>query len=153
MIRRSPVAPAQGEEMGRITIAVRVENNFDVRRAEEGQIPFGSVRTLEIDDALVDTGATGLCLPESMVRELGLTAVRRRSARTAAGITMLTVYSEVRLTILDRDAVIRITEIPDGSPVLVGQIPLEEMDLIPYPKERKLKPNPAHDGEWTIEIY
>ena len=153
MIRRAPAAPEQDDEMGRITIPVRIENNFDVRRAEAEQIPPGSVRAVEVADALVDTGATGLCLPESMVRELGLTPVRRRTARTAGGLTTLTVYSEVRLTILDRDSVVRVTEIPDGSPVLVGQIPLEEMDLIPYPKERKLLPNPAHDGEWTIEIY
>ncbi len=141
------------EDLGRITTPAIIGNNFDIRLARTGAIPEESIRRVEVSDALVDTGASSLCLPASMVRELGLEPLRQRNARTAGGMRVLTVFSEVQLKIQDRDTVVRVTEIPDGSPVLIGQIPLEDMDLVPFPKEQKLLPNPAHGGEWEIEIW
>ena len=153
MIQHATRPEAKDPPMGRVTTPARIENNFDVRLAQAGTIPPDAIRRVEVADALVDTGATGLCMPPSMIETLGLTPQRRRTARTAGGLREFTIYSEVLLSIQDRDAIVRVTEIPEGSPVLIGQIPLEEMDLVPFPKEQKLLPNPAHDGQWIIEIY
>ncbi len=44
-------------------------------------------------------------------------------------------------------------EIPDGSPVLVGQIPLEMFDLVIDMQKQRLIGNPAHGGEQMLELY
>jgi hypothetical protein len=44
-------------------------------------------------------------------------------------------------------------EVPDDVPVLIGQIPLEHLDFVVYPRKRRLIGNPAHGGEQMFEMY
>jgi hypothetical protein len=44
-------------------------------------------------------------------------------------------------------------EVPDDVPVLVGQIPLEMLDLVVDPQSRRLIGNPEHQGEHILELY
>ena len=140
-------------EMGRVTIAVEILNNFDVGKAAEGEIDEAAVRRLDVADALIDTGATSLCLPASLIRTLGLRPIRQNQAMTAAGPRMMTIYSDVLIKIFDREAVVRVVELPEGSPVLIGQIPLEMLDFVVDLRGRKLIGNPAHNGEHMFELY
>ena len=109
------------------------------------------VRRLTVTDALVDTGATGLCLPIPLIEQLGLTPIEMRRARAATGIVDRMLYSEVQFTILERTSTIQVTDLPEGSPVLIGHMVLEHLDLCVDIKKGLIY-NPAHDGEWIIEI-
>ncbi len=62
-------------------------------------------------------------------------------------------YDAVRLTIQGRDCTIDVLEVPDGVPVLIGQIPLEHLDLLVNPVQRKLTGNPAHGGQHVYEMF
>ena len=108
---------------------------------------------LSVSDALIDTGATTLSLPTSLIRQLGLDKVSSKRVMTAGGPREANRYSAVRLIIQDRDATVDVLEVPDGCPVLVGQIPLEFMDFVVDPSNQRLIGNPAHGGEWTLEMY
>ena len=108
------------------------------------------VRQLTVKDALVDTGATRLCLPTSLIEHLGLRPVDKRTARTANGIVERTVYSEVEYTILERSSTIRVTDLPEGCPVFVGHIIMETLDLC-VDMKRGLIYNPAHGDDWIEE--
>jgi hypothetical protein len=44
-------------------------------------------------------------------------------------------------------------EVPDGVPVLIGQIPLEFLDFVVDPVRQRLIGNPAHGGEHVLELY
>lgn len=44
-------------------------------------------------------------------------------------------------------------EVPDGVPALIGQIPLEQLDFVVDPQGRQLIGNPAHDGEYILEMF
>lgn len=44
-------------------------------------------------------------------------------------------------------------EVPDGTPALVGQIPLEYLDFVIDLRGQKLIGNPAHGGEHMFEAY
>jgi hypothetical protein len=46
-----------------------------------------------------------------------------------------------------------VLEVPDGLPVLIGQIPLEHLDFVVDLRNRKLIGNPAHGGEHMYELY
>jgi hypothetical protein len=78
----------------------------------------------------VDTGASTLSLPTRLIQQLGLKERFRKQALDSRGHGDLVVYETVRLTILDRDCPVDVAKVPDNVPVLVGQIPLEAMDLV-----------------------
>jgi predicted aspartyl protease len=139
--------------MGKAVVSARIENLQDVYEAEKGVLPAGDVRTVEVSDALVDTGATLLSLPRRLIAQLGLSRRRTRTARTAAGIFSFGIFGGVRLTVQGRDCIIEAAEIPDECPVLIGQIPLEGLDFVVDPVGQRLIGNPDHNGEQMIDMF
>jgi len=71
----------------------------------------------------------------------------------AGGTGNVAVYEAVRLTIQGRDMTLDPVEVPDDVPVLIGQIPLEMLDLVVDLQGRRLIGNPAHGGEHVLELY
>lgn len=134
----------------RPTTEIKLVNLSDLLLVQVGAMEPEEVRRLTVEDALVDTGATRLCLPTSLIEQLGLRAIDKRTARTAAGIVERTIYSEVEYTLLERSSTIRVTDLPEGSPVLVGHMVLEELDLC-VDMKRGLIYNPAHGDDWIEE--
>ena len=133
------------------TTRIELENLKDLHAVELGVLNSEDVRRLTVEDALVDTGATGLCLPKSLIEQLGLTPLRNIRVQTANGPAERTFYSEVKYTVLERSYSIQVTDLPEDAPVLVGHMILEALDLC-VDIENGLIYNPAHDGEWTIKI-
>lgn len=138
--------------MGRVTVVARVENLEDVYAASRGGIAPEAIRAVEVAEALVDSGATQLSMPRSLLEPLGLTYLRTRRAITAAGPVDARVFGTARLTIQGRDCPVDVTELPEGCPVLVGQIPLEGMDFVIDLPSRSVIGNPAHGGEQVLEL-
>lgn len=141
------------ETVGRVLVAAKIENLGDLFMVDKGLLPPEEVRTIELDDALVDTGATGLSMPRSMIEKLGLKQIRTRTAVTSAGVVQVGVFGTVRLTIQGRDCPTDVTELPEECPVLIGQIPLEAMDWVIDVKNHCIIGNPRHGGEQIIELY
>ena len=71
--------------MGKVTVPVRIENVYDLHETSLGSRTADAVRSVEVADALVDTGASTLSLPKRFVEQLGLKPFRSRLARTSAG--------------------------------------------------------------------
>lgn len=134
----------------RHTAEIKLVNLRDLLLIEAGAMNPEDVRQLTVADAIVDTGATRLCLPTSLIERLGLTPVSKRTARTAAGIVERTVYSEVEYTLLERSSTIRVTNLPESAPVLIGHMVLEELDLC-VDMKKGLIYNPEHDDDWIEE--
>jgi predicted aspartyl protease len=141
------------ETMGRVPVTAKIENSGDLYMAQQGALPVDQVRSIEVTDALVDTGATLLSMPKTMIQDLGLKLIRARTAVTSAGTITISVYGTVRLTIQGRDCPSDVTELPDECPVLIGQIPLEALDFVVDMRGRRLIGNPAHGGEQILELY
>ena len=68
------------------------------------------------------------------------------------GSATVGVYHMVHLTVQGRDCKVEVTEIAEGSPALIGQIPLEIMDWVIDMKGQKLIGNPLHGGEWMYDV-
>ncbi len=142
----------QKDTMGRVTTEALVENLKDLWDAERGMIPVENVRRLQLTDALVDTGATTLALPTRLIQQLGLKKTRERNAISAHGTGAIGIYEAVHLTIMGRDCVVEVMEVPDDVPALIGQIPLEMLDFVVDLQGRRLTGNPAHGGEQILEL-
>lgn len=69
---------------GKVIVSAKIENLDDQYMAHKGLLPPDQVRTLTVDDALVDTGATGLMIPTRLLKPLGLRPTRTRQAKTVA---------------------------------------------------------------------
>ena len=155
-------------DTGRVLTRVVVENLGDIVEVERGSRSPGEVRRVAAEDALVDTGATTIALPTRLIRELGLRKVYEKQAKSTRGVGPVSVYEAVRLTIEGRFCSVDVMEVPDDVPVLiehlqrdlpdqdrnvVGQIPLEMLDLVVDVQGRRLIGNPAHGGEHVLELF
>ena len=129
------------------TTRIELTNRKDQILAEAGVIKPGNIRKVVVNDAVVDTGATGLALPKPLIEQLGLTPVRSRRAQTTNGIVTRTVYSDVEYSVLGREGIILVTDLPGSLPVLVGHMVLEYLDLC-LDIKKGLIYNPDHEGEW-----
>jgi len=139
--------------MGRVTTEVAISNLGDLYEVERGRMTADEVRRVVVPDALVDTGASTLALTPSLIDRLGLTKRSEKRINTAAGPTTTRQYGAVRMEIMGREATVDPIEIPEGTPILIGQIPLEAMDWVVDLGSKKLIGNPAHGGEHIIEMY
>jgi predicted aspartyl protease len=138
--------------MGRDLVPATIENLDDLI-LEDQRFLEEPVRSIDVEGGLVDTGATLLSLPKSMIERLGLRCVREHHSMTAAGKRETRIFQAVRLTVQDRRVATEVAELPDDCPVLIGQIPLEQLDFVVDPRGQKLIGNPEHDGEWMIELW
>ena len=136
----------------RHTARIELANNDELTLAGAGFMNPEDVRRITVEDALVDTGATRLSLPPSLIEQLGLTPFRSEPVRTVNGLTELGIYSPVQFRLLERESITTVLGVPEGTPVLIGHIMLEDLDLC-LDMKRGLIYNPDHDGEWMSELY
>lgn len=140
-------------DMGRVVVPAVVENLGDLWNVHEGRLQPDKVRRVEIEEALVDTGATTLCLPAGIIQQLDLMQIGERTTMSSQGPHRARFFGPVRLTVQGRNCHVDVVELPNGVPTLIGQIPLESLDFVVDPPGRRLIGNPAHGGEQMVEVY
>ena len=92
---------------------------------------------------MVDTGSLMLCLPEAKALQLGLdlSGAVKRQVTTADGSNHLVPYAgPVEVLFENRNCFVGALIM--GGEVLLGTVPMEDMDLIVSPAHRKLVVNP-----------
>jgi predicted aspartyl protease len=139
--------------MGKVIVSAKIENLDDLYSVQKGLLTPDKVRTLDVTDALVDTGAIGLMIPTRLLPVLGLRPTRQRQARSVSGVFTMQMYDAVRLTIQGRDCTVDVFEIPDPNPVLIGQVPLELLDWVVDTVGQKLIGNPEHGGQHMADVF
>ena len=91
--------------------------------------------------ALADSGALHLCIPEHIQIQLNLEAIDHKEVTLADGSKKLIPYcGPVELRFKNRVGFAGALVM--GDQVLLGAIPMEDMDLIIIPKTRTLAVNP-----------
>src|SRR5579883_1332921 len=97
-------APRAGEEgsVGHVLATLTVANHADQIRAESGLIAPDEVRSVTLDNVLVDTGATLLGLPTDVIERLGLPFRRDVTTQTAAGPRRTRRFQDAEITLLGR---------------------------------------------------
>ncbi len=128
-------------KMGRFAVEVEITNYADMVAAENGHLDPAKIRR-KVVEGLVDSGATRMVLPESLVKELGLppfkskTKVKcadgRRSLRREVGAVHLGLQGRYSLF----TAIVQ----PNRDTALIGAIVLEDLDFLVDCKKLKLVP-------------
>lgn len=98
------------------------------------------MKPLEVE-ALADTGALTLCIPEHIQLQLGLEEIEKREVTTADGSKRLCPYvGPLQIEFKNRHSFVGALVL--GDQVLLGAIPMEDMDLVLNPGRREITVNP-----------
>ena len=92
--------------------------------------------------ALVDTGAVHLCIPEHIALQLDLDTYEEREVETADGTSRKRPYVGPVLVNFDNRHCLTGAMVL-GNEVLLGAIPMEDMDLVIRPMTREVLINPS----------
>jgi clan AA aspartic protease len=139
-------------DMGEIRVKVKLENVEDRALYEAGHIAEARIRALTID-AVVDTGAVMVLLPQELTEALGLKKFARRVVVLADDQKIeLDQAGTLSLTIGDREMKTDCLVGPPGCEALVGQIVMEALDLIADPAKRTLTPRPESPFLPTLKM-
>jgi len=91
--------------------------------------------------ALVDTGAVHLCIPEHVRIQLKLETIDQKEVTLADGSRKLVPYvGPIEIKFKNRTGFAGALVL--GDQVLMGAIPMEDMDLVVIPKTRTVDVNP-----------
>lgn len=126
--------------MGEVRTKVYLENSKDRVLAEVNK--GHQVRSTEVD-ALVDTGAVMTLLPQDLVEKLGLD-VNGKVIVTLANDSKIELPRARMLSLIigDRQMDTNCLVGPPGCEPLIGQLVLEQLDLIVDPLKKTLSPRP-----------
>lgn len=104
-------------------------------------------------EAVIDTDATMLVLPLNIVKELNLRKMRDVNVRYGNNkVEVKPVYSIVTVEIMGRAGEFSVLAEEEGSQPLIGQIVLEQLDLIVDPRTKTVTPNPKSPETPMVEI-
>jgi len=138
----------QAKQMGQVITTITVTNRIDGVMAERGFISAEEVRSVILDNVVVDTGATLLSLPARIISQLGLIQVGEREVETSAGIKKGRIFADAQIIVEGREGRFDCLELPEGvSAVLLGVIPMEELGLEPDLKNRRLRVLPMNNQQ------
>ena len=128
--------------MGEIKVQIELENGADRYWFLKKRIQEKEIRHYKMN-AIVYTGAVMLALPQEVVEELGLEVARtvvvtyadeRKDERPVAGPVII----KIGKRFMNTDCIVG----PPLSEALIGQVILEELDLIPDCQNQTLSPRP-----------
>ena len=112
-----------------------IYTNIDLKNPRDSSLKPISVK------ALVDTGAITLCIPEHVVVQLKLDELEKREVKTADGEPRLVPYvGPLQVRFENRNCFTGALVL--GNSVLLGSIPLEDMDLVINTRSQQVTVNP-----------
>lgn len=92
-------------------------------------------------EALVDTGAMTICVPEHVAVQLDLTEIEKREVTTADEKSHVVPYvGPIQIRFRNRTCFTGALVI--GDTVLLGAVPMEDMDLVLEPSRQTITVNP-----------
>jgi len=130
--------------MGLVHANIELVNTFEEQAAERGMIQPEEVNRMRVN-ALVDSGAFMFCINELIKSQLRLPAIGKQTAQMANGhIEEYEIVGPVTIYFENRQTICRAIVLPGNNEVLLGAIPMEDMDVLINPRSQQLVVNPEH---------
>ena len=124
--------------MGLVFADITIKNTKDVLDVRHGMMHESEIRQTAVK-ALVDTGAGTLIITEAIQQQLGLEIIERDWALLADKTRRTCKYTEpVDIHWKNRSATLQPMVLSGADEVLLGAIPLQDMDLIVDPARHEL---------------
>lgn len=130
--------------MGLVYAEIELINGGDLELARRGFIDQDEIKRMRVT-ALVDSGSYMLAINENIQEQLQLSVVEKRKAQLATGqIVECDVVAPIELRFKNRRTTCSAMVLPGDSEVLLGSIPLEDMDVLIHPLRQELIVIPDH---------
>ncbi len=132
--------------MGKIYADIELVNTDDIALFRRGYLTEDKIRKMMVR-MLVDSGAYNLSINENIVKQLGLERITEQVFELADELAddshkTFDVVGPVEVRFKNRDTTTRAVVLPGTTEPLLGQIPMEDMDVVIYPPEERLDVNP-----------
>jgi clan AA aspartic protease len=128
--------------MGITYAEIELISGDDVALHRGGYIPEDQIKSVKVR-ALVDRGSSMLAIPESIKNQLNLLKIDERQAELADGsVINVEVVGPVEIRFENRITTVGAMVVPNSNVVLLGAIPMQEMDVLIDPKREQLIVNP-----------
>ncbi len=126
-----------------IRTRVSMWNFVDEVLVQRGEIAAEGIRSVELEEAIVDTGSTRLVLTAEIVERLELLPISQVTVRYADDRRATkSVFGGVVVEIMGRRTTLDAIVEEEGEP-LIGMEVLEALDLWPDPQRGELTTNPS----------
>jgi clan AA aspartic protease len=124
--------------MSLVRTEITLKNVEDLIAVRRGFAPEQEIRQTTVQ-AVVDTGAWTLVIPEAAQEELGLPVLGTDSGTLADGREgVYNLAGPVKVIWKDRSVTCDALVVPGAGEVLLGAIPLEAMDLMVHPRREEV---------------
>jgi clan AA aspartic protease len=140
------------QTMGKILTSLTIINRADQWAVSRGFITQEQVRSVNLENVLVDTGATTLCLPSQIISQLGLELLKEVEVSTASGVSKARVFQDAKILLCGREGTFECLELPNGRDPLIGAIPLEALGLELDLQRQTLKVLPSESWDTYLTI-
>src|SRR6267142_3295986 len=136
--------PTGGEdEMGLIYADLELISVDDLALCRRGFLSEDEVRSIRVR-ALVDSGAYQMVINEHVKQQLDLQVVEERVVTLADSELRVEVVGPIEIHFKNRMTVAHAIVLPAARDVLLGSIPMEDLDVVIDPKRQTLDVNPAN---------
>lgn len=130
--------------MGLVYAGIELINSYDLIAARNYIIDKEEIKRIKVT-ALVDTGIHILCINENIREQLQLPLLEKRKGRLADGtIKEFEVVGPVEIKFKNRRTVTNAMVLPGNSEIILGTIPINDMDVLIHPQRQELIVNPEH---------
>ena len=138
--------------MGKVLANLTITNRADQIKSSVGVIAPDEIRSVALQNVLVDTGATTLCLPIDAIEKLGLELLKEVDVSTANGVSKARVFQDAKILLCGREGTFECLELPGGQEPLIGVIPLEMLGLEPDLQNQTLRILPIESSNTYLTI-
>jgi len=130
--------------MGVVYADIELINADDLAMVRRFKIGEEEVKRMTVK-MLVDTGSVYMCINENVQEQLQLPVIEKRKGQLANGtIVEYEVVGPIEVKFKNRRCVVDAMVLPGDNEMLLGAIPLEDMDILIHPYKQELIVNPEH---------
>ena len=142
--KETPKYESGVNEIGLVYAEIDLISVDDLVLHRRGFLDEENIKQVRVD-ALVDSGAYMLSINETVRAQLDLPFIQKQFGVLAdETLIEVDVVGPVEVHFENRSTTVRAIVLPGDAEVLLGSIPMEDMDVLINPREQKLVVNPKH---------
>jgi clan AA aspartic protease len=144
MAATETVSPTGENQMGLVYAEIELISVDDTALFSRGYLAENEIKRVRVN-ALVDSGSYMLVIPNHVKEQLGLRVLGERMAILANELEVRgTVVGPVEVRFENRRTTVDAVVLSDQGEVLLGSVPMEDLDVLIDPKRQKLIVNPDY---------
>jgi clan AA aspartic protease len=130
--------------MGLVYSEIELINAEEIALANRNIIGHDEIKKITVT-MLVDSGSYYMYINETVKEQLDLTVIEKRKGQLANGqIVEYDVVGPIEVKFKNRRCHVDAMVLPGDSEMLLGAIPMEDMDVLIHPLRQELLVNPIH---------